>query len=564
MKKSDDRKIAIYSRKSKFTGKGDSIENQIELCRKYIAYKFQIEDHNQLLIFEDEGFSGKDTNRPRFQEMLNSCRKKEIKAIVCYRLDRISRNISDFAVLYKELEQLDIEFCSVNENFETSNSMGKAMMYLSSVFAQLERDVIAERIRDNMLELAKSGRWLGGTTPLGYQQIGNKTYYEMNGHSRISYHLKENPDEISTVQLIFNKFLELNSLTKLETYLMNHFIKSRKNNNFSRFALRSILNNPVYAAADKDTLNYFSDLGTIIYHEPDKFDGRHGLMVYNKTDQASGKSHKMHDYCEWIVAVGKHPPLISGKEWIKVQSLLEQNKSKSYRKPKNTNALLSGLLFCADCGNYMRPKTNKRVDENGNKTFSYLCETKDKSRKNLCDIKNPQGNLLDKMVCDEIKRIAQGEDSHKFHEQLLLAKKQLLSKETANTTELDQLQKAFRDKEQEIRNLVLSLSHSTDSPAQAYINTQINALHEEKLQIEHQIENLNNLLQNQNLLLADFDILIRKLSSFSDSFDMMTIEEKRATLRLLIDKVIWDGTQIHLYLSGSTDNYLEPNSGGCK
>ncbi len=88
--------------------------------------------------------------------------------LVCYRLDRISRNVSDFSALIEELNDRNISFVCIKEEFDTSKPMGKAMMYIASVFAQLERETIAERVRDNMLMLARTGRWLGGTTPLGY------------------------------------------------------------------------------------------------------------------------------------------------------------------------------------------------------------------------------------------------------------------------------------------------------------------------------------------------------------------------------------------------------------
>ena len=96
--------------------------------------------------------------------MMDAAKKRKFKAIIVYRLDRISRNISDFASLIEELARLDISFVSIKEQFDTSTPMGRAMMYVASVFSQLERETIAERIRDNMHELAKTGRWLGGTT----------------------------------------------------------------------------------------------------------------------------------------------------------------------------------------------------------------------------------------------------------------------------------------------------------------------------------------------------------------------------------------------------------------
>lgn len=564
MKNSDNRKIAIYSRKSKFTGKGDSIENQIELCKGHIALKFNITDESQILVYEDEGFSGKNTKRPQYQNMLKACRNNEIKAIVCYKLDRISRNTVDFALLYEELKKLKIDFISATQPFDTTDPMGEAMVAISSVFADLERKMIAERVRDNMIALAKTGRWLGGTTPSGYRSAEVKTPVDINGRIRTSYHLKTDTTEFPIVRLIFDKFLELNSLTKTETYFINNHIKTRNGKNFSRFALRDILSNPVYTSADKDSLNYFLNLESIICNEASEFDGKHGLMVYNKTNQNDEHSHKMNDYSDWIVAIGKHKPLVTGKEWVKVQELLAQNKSKSFRKPKSNTALLSGLLVCGDCGAYMRPKPNRKLDKNGEKCFSYLCETKEKSRRQLCDIKRPDGNLLDELVCNEIKRLAENEDEHKLHEQILMAKKQLQFNGKSNANELDLLQKAYNDTEAKINNLIFTLSKTVYGSAATYINEEINSLHEEKIQIEQKIQTLNELLQNQNAMIVNFDILISKLSSFAECFDMMDIEEKRSVLRTLIDKVVWDGTNVQLYLVGSTDENVKPQRGGCK
>ena len=144
-------KIAIYSRKSKFTGKGDSIKNQIQLCKEYIYKNFNSTDED-IIIYEDEGFSGGTTDRPQFKLMMKDAKAKKFDVLVCYRLDRISRNIADFSNLIEDLQENDIAFVSIREQFDTSTPMGRAMMYIASVFAQLERETIAERIRDNMLQ----------------------------------------------------------------------------------------------------------------------------------------------------------------------------------------------------------------------------------------------------------------------------------------------------------------------------------------------------------------------------------------------------------------------------
>ena len=160
------KKAAIYSRKSLFTGKGESIENQIELCRNYLERYYP--DVTDFSIYEDEGFTGGNTNRPKFQQLLKDIKSGCIDVLICYRLDRISRSVADFATTYNMLEEHNVSFVSLKEQFDTSTPMGKAMLYISSVFAQLERETIAERVRDNMLLLSKTGRWLGGQEPFGF------------------------------------------------------------------------------------------------------------------------------------------------------------------------------------------------------------------------------------------------------------------------------------------------------------------------------------------------------------------------------------------------------------
>ena len=145
MKNLSDR-IAIYSRKSKFTGKGESIGNQIELCREYIRTHYGGEAAEKTVVFEDEGFSGGNINRPAFQKMMSDLERGAFQALVVYRLDRVSRNVSDFSSLIEGLNRRGIVFVSVREQFDTATPMGRAMMYIASVFAQLERETIARQM----------------------------------------------------------------------------------------------------------------------------------------------------------------------------------------------------------------------------------------------------------------------------------------------------------------------------------------------------------------------------------------------------------------------------------
>lgn len=546
MKKS---KIAIYSRKSKFTGKGESIENQIELCRQYIDNTYPDIAEQDIVVFEDEGFSGKNTERPQFQKMMQIAETGELKAIVCYRLDRISRNISDFSRLIEQLEEMGIDFISMKENFTPDNPMGKAMMYICSIFAQLERETIAERILDNMHELAKTGRWLGGTTPTGYESKEINSRIELDGRTRKMHKLEIIKEEAEVVQLIFKKFLETNSLTKVDEYLLMNNIKTKNNKNFSRFAIRGILENPVYMSADIDAWEYFENKGVEVFASKECFDGQYGIMAYNKTKQNTNKSHDIREITEWIIAIGKHKPLVSGADWVKAQSLLSQNKSKTYRKPKSVYALLSGLLYCENCGAYMRPKVNRRILPNGEKSFSYLCETKEKTHRQHCDMKNPSGNELDRKVCNEIKKLAS--DKSEFFKYLNEAKKSVERLENGNSTELQILKEKINQNDKKIEALVNSLTKAENTPSYDYIIKEINKLHKKNEQLKNTLADLNYQIQQSNLSENEFDILESILVQFSESFDLMSYEEKRRALRVFIDKVTWDGENVHIYLFGA-------------
>lgn len=558
----ENRKIAIYSRKSKFTGKGESIENQIELCKTYIKNRNPEIKDEDILVFEDEGYSGKNMNRPQFQLMMKAAKEKKLSGIVCYRLDRISRNVGDFSILIDELNDFNMTFESINEKFDTSTPMGKAMMYICSIFAQLERETIAERIKDNMHELAKTGRWLGGATPTGYESKKIVERVNVNGKDMTAYKLELIPEEAEIVKLVFGKFLEYNSLSKTEAYFLQNNIKTKNGKDFTRFTFKAILQNPVYMIADNDAWQYFESKGVDIYSDKEQFDGKHGLIGYNKTLQRSGKTNVMRGIDEWIIAVGKHQGIISGADWVKAQMLLEQNTSKSYRKPRSHTALLSGLLVCGNCGSFMRPKMYNKDYEDGERRFSYLCETKEKSQQHKCKIKNPNGNVLDRAICEEIKKLS--ENSSEFVRQLENTKSKIKSNSEELDIQIESLENSIADKRKQIDNLITSIAKG--EVATEYINQRIEELDKEIKASEQRLADLKNLTEENVLSDNEFEVLRDILSSFASSFDTMSIEQKRTAIRTFVKRIVWDGENIHMYLFGSDEeeSFGEPSGGDRK
>ena len=392
-------RIAIYSRKSKWTGKGESVENQLIMCREYIAMFLEEGDRAQIIEYEDEGFSGKNTKRPMFQQMMQDMQEKHFDYLVCYKLDRLGRNLADLANLMEDLNRQGTSFISIKEKFDTTTPIGKAMLYFSGVLAQMEREQIAERVKDNMIMLARSGRWLGGTTPLGYASV--RVEKEGNALKKKSmYCLTQNPDEIDLAKFIFTYFMEKRSLTKVLRYLMAGGIRTRSGKEFYISGIRDILVNPVYCIADEAGYQYFYDLGCQVCIDPEELDQESGLMGYARTTSAAYRNQGTP--CEsWIISRGRHKGIVTGKEFVYVQQLLAGNRSKgdNFRDTKNSVALLSGLLYCS-CGHLMRPKNYpaSRVTQKGERTFAYRCPYKDLTHREHCDNKNVHGNTLDEAV----------------------------------------------------------------------------------------------------------------------------------------------------------------------
>lgn len=552
MRKNEDM-IAIYSRKSKFTGKGESIGNQAELCKDYVRNMFGEAYVDRCVVFEDEGFSGGNLKRPDFQRMMADVRKRKFKAIVVYRLDRISRNISDFTGLIDELSKLDVSFVSIREQFDTSTPMGRAMMFIISVFSQLERETIAERIRDNMHELAKTGRWLGGNAPTGFRSEA-VSKVTVDGKTRKSFKLVPIPEEAEIPKMIYDLYTETDSLTAVEAEMLRRRIKTKQGKDFTRFAIKAILQNPVYMVADEDAYNYFKEREADVCFPGEAFDGTCGIMAYNRTDQEKGKATVLLPISEWIIAIGQHPGLVPSKQWIKVQESLDRNKSKAYRKPRNNEALLTGLLFCS-CGDRMYPKLSQRKTADGEPIYTYVCKMKERSKRERCNHRNANGNILDAAIIEQIKSLTEQDSS--FVTQLEKSRQFYTGNREQYESQLADLRTEYAENEKTINGLIDSLGMVGDSIAKPRVLKRIEELTQTNREIENRIHELEGLTEANALSDMEFDLLRQMLSMFRANIDEMSIEEKRAAIRTVVRKVIWDGVNAHVVLFGADEGEIE-------
>lgn len=292
-------RCAIYTRKSSEEGLAqdfNSLDAQREACEAYI--KSQMHE-GWILVnkqYNDGGYSGGTMERPAFKELLKDIGNEEIDIVVVYKVDRLTRSLMDFSKIIDVFDKHETSFVSITQQFNTTTSMGRLTLNILLSFAQFEREVTGERIRDKIAASKKKGMWMGGRPPIGYKKEDKK--------------LVIHKEEAQKVRMIFDKYLDLKSVPKLMHYLKENEIKTRTDKNFSKGQLYHLLANKVY-------------IGKIIHKD------------------------KVYD--------GEHEAIISEEIFEEVQKLLYENKAdKTCGTKCSSNSLLAGLIF-DDKNNLMTP-----------------------------------------------------------------------------------------------------------------------------------------------------------------------------------------------------------------
>jgi len=236
---------AIYTRKSSEEGLEqdyNSLHAQREACEAYI--KSQAGEGWRLIKFayDDGGFSGGTMERPALQQLLANIRERTVDVLVVYKVDRLTRSLADFARMVELFDACGVSFVAVTQQFNTTTSMGRLTLNVLLSFAQFEREVTGERIRDKIAASKRKGMWMGGTHPFGYKVCDRRLYVD--------------PDEAQKVKQIFNRYLELGTVRELQKDLIMRGIVSaakvsktgnaRGGKPFSRGALYHLLSNPIY------------------------------------------------------------------------------------------------------------------------------------------------------------------------------------------------------------------------------------------------------------------------------------------------------------------------------
>ncbi len=524
-------KIAIYARKSKLTEKGDSINNQISMCKNYAKLHF---NNCNFIIYKDEGFSGGNTKRPMFKKLMKDINIKKFEVLICYRLDRISRNVNDFSNTLKLLDYNNISFVSINEQFDTSTPMGKAMISIASVFAELERDTTAQRITDNFTELAKTGRYLVGRPPEGLKTkklLGkNNKYYNI---------LEVVPEEAEKIKFIYKKYIELQSLTQVQKYCIMNNIKTKRGNIIKSDRIRAILTHEIYATADKYTYEYFKKLGTKIVASKEKFDGIHGITVFRRTKAFHGRHNAKNDPENIIIGVGLHEGIIKSKDWIKTQQIIKSHKNKFSRNATGSHGILNGILRCGSCGNYMRPVCIK------NNTFRYACVTKNDTSSKLCQMKSVKHTIDN----DIIKIITKVFINKSIYNKILIEKqKEFCNKKNLLEEEQNKIKKQIYENKKIIDSLISKLSQVSSQTLILAIEKQVDIVDKENLKLKERLTNLKLQYKNNKSIQINQQYIINAFNELNSKsfFDIQNTLIKRNIIKLIIKQIIWNGKEFYI------------------
>ncbi len=338
------RRCAVYTRKSSEEGLDmafNTLHAQREACEAYIASQKAegwVLVHDQ---YDDGGFSGGSLERPALKRLVADIEAGLIDVVVVYKIDRLSRSLMDFAKLVEVFDRNDATFVSITQSFNTNTSMGRLTLNMLLSFAQFEREVIGERIRDKIAASRRKGIWMGGTVPFGYQVKDRK--------------LVVREAEAAVVRRIFEGFVAIRSTTKLAETLRGDGLTTRRGKPIDKGVVYKVLTNPVYI----------------------------GKAVH-----------------KGVAYPGEHRAIITQDLWDQVQAIFKESpKKRGQANRAQTPALLRGLIYGPD-GAAMSPTHTRRK---GKLYRYYVSQTVLKTGAGACSIPRVPAAKIEAMVIDQLR-----------------------------------------------------------------------------------------------------------------------------------------------------------------
>ncbi len=485
---------AIYARQSVDKLDSISIESQIEFCR----YETRGETYR---VYQDKGYSGKNTDRPQFQTMLADLRSGRIQSVIVYKLDRMSRSILDFANLMEELQSYGVSFVSCTEKFDTATPMGRAMLNICIVFAQLERETIQMRVRDAYHSRSKKGFYMGGRVPYGYRLEP----YLLDG-KRTSHYVPE-PSEAEIVRFIFERYAEgqtsFGALVRL-LYACGMTNGRSKQGAWNRSRLAEMIKNPIYVRADWSIYKFYQLQGAILENDAGDYIGINGCYLY--TGEGAGRKTACLEGQHVVLA--PHEGLVSAELWLKAREKCLHNGAAT-KSGKVKNSFLVGKVKCEKCGYALTVKKSK------SKVGRYF----------ICT------NHLQMQVCDGIGGIYAGELEQLIAQAMMkrlhaMGRLSSIERDVADPKGLERKIKLVHI-ENDIEKLMDKLPQA-DQTLMGYIQKRVSELDAMKKSMQVQLSKEPVLSQQKELIIPDDSSL----------WEALSFEDQRAVVDALIHTVV--------------------------
>lgn len=522
-------RIGCYTRKSVYSDKSDSTDVQYKLACDYCNSHY---NDFEIYRYEDEGYSGANTSRPDYCRLISDIKDNKLDIIICYKIDRIARDVLDFSQFFSLLSEHGLEFVCIKDQIDTNTPLGRAMMYICSVFAQMERETIAERVSDNMIALAKSGKWPGGQAPTGYK------LKKITVDGKIHTTLVADKESLSYLNIVSDTFLGGNfSLTGLETYFKNRNFKTLNGKYLSASQIHDMLTHPIYATADQNTLAYFKNLGCIIGCDESKFNGEYGILPYNRTSGGKKKKHTSNPPSKWIISVGLHKPVMSSEKWISIQERFGRNIFEKTRKHKI--GLLKGVLRCS-CGRMMR--TKHKLDKIYNVTYdNYICPVRYTQGAEYCSISAVHISYLDNTVIDLLKSISLDKsiiDNYTYEEDSV----------SVYVRSREDVQRDIERIELKISNLTSTLSSNSSSAAAKYIVSEIESLDKQIAGLKFELLEIESYEKKCSKLRDRHNDIYKLACEIVDNLETAEYDELNKLINELFKECVWDGESLKIKL----------------
>lgn len=472
------KKVAIYIRVST---NHQIDKDSLPMQRKdLIAYSSLLLGIENYVIFEDAGYSGKNTDRPAFQQMMSRVRNKEFSHVLVWKIDRISRNLLDFAGMYQELKKLGVTFVSKNEQFDTSTAMGEAMLKIILVFAELERNMTSERVTATMISRASSGLWNGGRVPYGYDYDVETSLFSII------------ESEADVCQIMKNDYLEHKSLIHTARTLNDAGYRARSGNEWSATTVWIILSNPFYA----------------------------GIYRYNRYKGTESRQKNPED--EWIMIYDHHPAIYTLEEHAAILAIMEENARfrnsiGKQRSGKNVH-IFSNIAYCGKCGSKM-VSTPGKLHADGYRGSNYSCPKRRKTKE--CDNATVSDTQLGEFVINYILNILNAKTSFSgINSPEELEERLLFGNTFADVDHIDQsgLNEFYNLLSRYGSDSSYSFSVRKPKKEKAAVDPEVEALRREKEKQERALKRLMDLYLYSDNSISEKDFILRK-SEITDKLE---------------------------------------------